>query len=228
MGGRSLRHLTIPSLRRIGGLALSGRMPEHVATVTVRRYRNHCQALRLKLRRRGYAFSAAQCVDCRIGRAATMAEFFPVRASGPREPARPRPIPPKIKAVVHYLVWGRDDADPDALPMTLLDACAAAGIRPFVARRHLDRPQTIAFLRQERRKYREILCSGNERALQRVRDGSNAMAAVASVRALDQLQAEDAGRATAVSPGITLRIICETPQPAPIVDVTPSRIIDSD
>jgi hypothetical protein len=48
----------------------------------------------------------------------------------------------------------------------------------------------------------------------------------ASVRALDGLQAEDAGRANAPSPGITLRIIHETPRP--IVDITPTpQIIDA-
>jgi hypothetical protein len=149
-----------------------------------------------------------------------MADFSPLRSSAPREPnRRPRPIPAKIKAVVHNLVWGRDDG-PDALPMNLIDACAAAGVTPFVARRFLDRPSVIAYLRAERRKFREVLCAGNESALQRVRDSSaNSMAVVASVRALDGLQTEDAGRTDGVSPGITLRIIHQqTPQP---IDVTP-------
>jgi hypothetical protein len=162
-----------------------------------------------------------------------MAAFFPITSSGPREPARPRPIPPKIKLVCHLLVWGRDNADADALPMTLLEACAVAGIRPFVARRHLDRPQTIAHLRQERRKYREILCSGNERALQRARDFSgNAMAVIQSVRTLDQLQIEEIGRVNAPSAGIVLNIIHEPKiiheRPQPIVDAIPTRIIDAD
>jgi hypothetical protein len=157
-----------------------------------------------------------------------MAEFYPIVSSSPREPDRKRPIPPKIKLVCHFLVWGRDDADPDALPMTLLDACAAAGIRPFVARRHLDRPQTIAHLRQQRRLYREILCSGNERALQRVRDGSNAMASVAATRALDHLQSEQVGRAD-TTPGVSIRIlnVATAPTgPSLFVNVVPGRVID--
>jgi len=158
-----------------------------------------------------------------------MAEFFPIRSSAPREPdRRPQPIPPKIKLVCHLLVWGRDNADPDALPMTLLEACAAAGVQPFVARRHLDRPQTIAHLRQERRKYREILCSGNERALQRARDFSgNAMAVIQSVRTLDQLQSEEAGRTDArASPGIVLKFY-QAPLPATVNAAPEVKVINA-
>jgi hypothetical protein len=159
-----------------------------------------------------------------------MAEFYPIRSSAPREPdRRPRPIPPKIKAVVHNLVWGRDD-DPDAMPMLLIDACTAAGVTPLVARRFLDRPQVIAHLRAEQRKRREVDRCGNSAALRRVRDSSpNGMAIVASCRALDeQVGADDPWRTdVADARGITLRIIHQhAPQPAPI-DVTPSpRIID--
>src|SRR6516165_6393919 len=99
-----------------------------------------------------------------------MAEFYPIASSGPREPRkRPRPIPPKIKAVVHNLIWGRDD-DPNAAPMQLIDACLAAGVKPFVARRFLDRPGVIAHLRAELRKRREVDRCGNSAALRRVRD----------------------------------------------------------
>jgi hypothetical protein len=152
-----------------------------------------------------------------------MAEFFPIRSSSPREPdRRPRPIPPKIKAVVHNLIWGRDD-DPDALPMDLIAACIAAGVAPFVARRYLDRPGVIAHLRAELRKRRAIDCCGNPAALRRVRDTSqNAMAVVAAVRAMDGLQAEDAGRADGVTPGVTIRIVNVAPQPTPSIDVTPN------
>jgi hypothetical protein len=149
-----------------------------------------------------------------------MADFSPLRSSAPREPdRRARPIPPKIKAVVHNLIWGRDD-DPDGMPMNLIDACAAAGVKPFVARRFLDRPSVLAHLRGELRKRRAVDCCGNSAALRRVRDTSdNGMAVVASARALDSMQAEDVGRVDGVTPGVTIRII--SPQPAPIVDVTP-------
>jgi len=61
-----------------------------------------------------------------------------------------------------------------------------------------------------------------------VRDTSeNGMAIVASVRALDGSQAEDAGRADAPSPGVTIRIINQQPQP---IDITPRppQIIDAE
>jgi hypothetical protein len=147
-----------------------------------------------------------------------MADFLPIRSSSPREPdKRPRPIPPHVKAVIHLMVWG-DDANPDALPLDLIAACAVVGVRPFVMRRHLDRPSTIAYLRAEERKFREAVCCGNTAALRRVRDSSpNAMAVVASVRALGDLQAEEAGRADVPTPGITI-VIRQAPQP---IDVTP-------
>jgi hypothetical protein len=154
-----------------------------------------------------------------------MAEFFPIKSSGPREPDRQRPIPLKIKTVCHFLVWGRDDADPNALPLDLIAACAAAGVKPFVMRRYLDRPAVIAHLRAEHRKFREVVCCGNTAALRRVRDTSpNGMAIVASVRALDGSQSEDARRATAPSPGIVLNIH----PPTPIVEPKPLQIINVD
>ena len=157
-----------------------------------------------------------------------MADFLPIRSSAPREPdRRPRPIPANVNATIHLMVWG-DDADPDARPLDLIPACAAAGIKPFVMRRFLDRPCVIAHLRAEMRKRRAVDCCGNSAALRRVRDTSdNGMAVVASVRALDGLQAEDVGRADGISPGVVIRIVA--PQPAPI-DVTPTpapRIIDA-
>ena len=129
-----------------------------------------------------------------------MAEFFPIRSSAPREPdRRPRPIPANVKTVIHLMIWG-DDATPDALPLDLIAACTVVGVKPFVMRRYLDRPNVIAHLRAEQRKFREAICCGNTAALRRVRDGSqNAMAVVASVRALGDLQAEEAGRASAPS-----------------------------
>jgi hypothetical protein len=150
-----------------------------------------------------------------------MADFLPIRSSAPREPdRRPRPIPANVKATIHLMVWG-DDANPDALPLDLIAACAAAGVKPFVMRRYLDRPGVIAHLRAEQRKRREVDCCGNSAALRRVRDHSdNGMAVVASVRALDGLQAEDGARADVVSPGVTIRIV-HIEQPAPI-DVTPN------
>jgi hypothetical protein len=157
-----------------------------------------------------------------------MAEFYPIVSSGPREPdRRPRSIPLKIKAVVRNLIWGRDN-DPAGMPMDLISACAAAGVKPFVARRFLDRPQVIAHLRAELRKRREVDRCGNSAALRKVRDSSeNAMAVVNAARALDGMGADDPWRADAgVSPGVTLRIV----HVDQLRDVTPSKapLLDGD
>src|SRR6516225_1266126 len=142
-----------------------------------------------------------------------MVDYLPFASSAPRQPdrQRPRPIPADVKAVIHLMVWG-DDADPNALPLDLIAACAAAGVKPYRMRRYLDRPGVIAHLRAEHRKFREVVCCGNTAALRKVRDKSeNGMAVVASVRALDGSQSEDARRATAPSPGIVLNIHPPTP-----------------
>ena len=105
------------------------------------------------------------------------------------------------------MVWG-NDANPDALPLDLIAACAAAGIKPYRMRRYLDRPAVIAHLRAEHRKFREVVCCGNAAALGKVRDTSeNGMAIVASVRALDGMQTEEAGHADAPTPGISIRLV---------------------
>jgi hypothetical protein len=124
------------------------------------------------------------------------------------------------------MIWG-DDANPDALPLDLIAACAAAGVKPFVMRRYLDRPAVIAHLRAEHRKFREAVCCGNTAALRKVRDTSeNGMAIVAATRALGDLHAEEAGRADAPSPGVTIRIV-QISQP---IDITPRQpqIIDAE
>jgi hypothetical protein len=155
-----------------------------------------------------------------------MVDYLPFASSAPRQPDRQqaRPIPADVKAVVHLMVWG-DDANPDALPLDLIAACAAAGVKPYRMRRYLDRPSVIAHLRAEHRKFREVTCCGNTAALRRVRDTSpNGMAIVASCRALDGQQSEDTGRVSGPSPGIVLNI--HPPTPA-IVDITPATVIEA-
>ena len=138
-----------------------------------------------------------------------MVDYLPFVSSAPRQPDRqkPRPIPADVKVVIHLMVWG-DDANPDALPLDLIAACAAAGVKPYRMRRYLDRPAVIAHLRAEHRKFREVVCCGNAAALGKVRDTSeNGMAIVASVRALDGMQTEEAGHADAPTPGISIRLV---------------------
>jgi hypothetical protein len=149
-----------------------------------------------------------------------MVDYLPFASSAPRQPdrQRARPIPADVKAVIHLMVWG-DDANPDALPLDLIAACAAVGVKPYRMRRYLDRPSVIAHLRAEHRKFREVVCCGNTAALRKVRNESqNGLAVVASVRALAGEQAVDAERADAPSPGVTIRIITAAPAP---IDITP-------
>ena len=150
-----------------------------------------------------------------------MATNYPITASGSREPEkRPRPIPAAIKAAVRLLVHGTDDVD--GKPMDLVEAARLAGVKAPVLRRYLMRPAVIAFLRAERRAFREAICSGNENALRRVRDSdshSNPMARVAAVRALEGLEERDPGaRPSASGAGITIKFINA---PAPAIDVSP-------
>ena len=158
-----------------------------------------------------------------------MVDYLPFASSAPRQPDRqkPRPIPVDVKRVIHLMTWG-DDANPDALPLDLIAACAAAGVKPYRMRRYLDRPGVIAHLRAEHRKFREVTCCGNAAALQKVRNTSeNGMAIVAAVRALDGMQGEDAARTNAVDQrGVCIRIVTVAPQPAPI-DITPPKVIDA-
>jgi hypothetical protein len=157
-----------------------------------------------------------------------MVDYLPFASSAPRQPDRqkPRPIPADVKAVVHLMVWG-DDANPDALPLDLIAACASAGVKPYRMRRYLDRPSVIAHLRAEHRKFREVVCCGNAAALQKVRNTSeNGMAIVAAVRALDGMQTEDGGRIDTVSPGIVLRVIHQQVVPQPI-DITSPKVIEA-
>jgi hypothetical protein len=131
----------------------------------------------------------------------------PVTASGTRELKRPRPIPRTVRDVIALMVFGAVD-DPDSKPVAWIDAAKTVGIKPDVMRRYFDRADVRALLRSERRAFREMVCSGNEGALQRIRDkSSNGMAVVASVRALEQIEAEAEQRpAGNQTPGVTIVI----------------------
>jgi hypothetical protein len=122
-----------------------------------------------------------------------MADCLPAASSGPREPVkRPKPVPKIVKDACLLMVYGDPD-DEAGEPIDFITAAKAVGMRPDTLRRYLARPQVIAFLRAERRAFREAICSGNELALRRVRDKSpNGMATIGAVRALEQLSEEAA------------------------------------
>jgi hypothetical protein len=91
------------------------------------------------------------------------------------------------------MIYG-DPTDEDGAPVDFISAAKQVGMQPQTLRKYLTRPQVIAFLRAERRAFREAVCAGNEIALQRVRDGEghqNPMARVAAVRALEQIEVNE-------------------------------------
>jgi len=150
----------------------------------------------------------------------------PFAASGPRSPTkRPRGIPPAVRAALLKLVWDEEECD-------LVVAARASGLRPDTLRRWLNRSEVVGFVLRERAAKRLALCARNESVLAQIRDrGGNEMARVNAVKALEQLdeQAPSSRAANLPTPGIVLKIVNVTPQPAPI-DITPRQpqIIDAD
>jgi hypothetical protein len=123
------------------------------------------------------------------------------------------------------MVYGHPD-DPDCRAFTFIEAAHETGIKPDVMRRYLDRPEVRALLLAERRAFRTAVCSGNENALLRVREtAQNAMAVVAAVRALEELEAprqppgvsvtvNSAVAVGAIRPGYVVRLPADlTPTP---------------
>jgi hypothetical protein len=149
----------------------------------------------------------------------------PFAASGPRSPTkRPRGIPPSVRAACLKLVWDDDEQ------CDLVVAARASGLRPDTLRRWLLRPEVVGLVLRERAAKRLALCARNETVLAQIRDrGGNEMARVNAVKALEQLdeQAPSSRAANLPTPGIVLKIVSVTPQPAPI-DITPRQpqIID--
>jgi hypothetical protein len=159
-----------------------------------------------------------------------MPSIAPLTSSGSRELKRPRPIPKHVREMIRLMIYGRPD-DPDGKPVDFIEAGRQCGIQPDNARKWLDRPDVIKLLRSERRAFREAICAGNEKALQKVRDTSeNGMAVIGSVRTLEQLNEEDAekmGRGRQQVPGLSI-VIVNRPSPLPqppqpmTIDVTPA------
>jgi hypothetical protein len=156
-----------------------------------------------------------------------MPSFFPpVTSSGSRSPAKPRPLPRHVKYMIQLMVGGRED-DLDQRPLDFIEAGKVAGIAPDRARRWLDRAETRAFLRTERRAFHDAICAGNEAHLARIRGGPNAAAAVRAISVLEELDDAEMhpARGAVSSPGLAIVIVDgRAPRPsATMVDVTPTR-----
>ena len=96
-------------------------------------------------------------------------------------------------------------------------------MRPDTLRRWLLRPEVVGLVLRERAAKRLALCARNETILAGIAArGSNEMARVNAVKALEQLdeQAPSSRAANLPTPGVTIRIVNVSSPPAPI-DVTP-------
>jgi hypothetical protein len=148
----------------------------------------------------------------------------PLTASGPRDPEKqPRPMPKHVKDAIVLMVRGRPD-DPDGKPLDFIEAAKRCGLKPDQMRKWLDRSECRSFLRAERKAWREAICAGNESALQRVRDGDNAMASVRAVQVLERLDEEQEARShgQVLAPGLVIQIVSDanvTTPTAPLIDV---------
>ena len=125
------------------------------------------------------------------------------------------------------MVYGRPD-DPDCAPLSFIEAAKLAGIKPDQMRRYLDRAEVRKLLLSTRRVFRSAICASDEGALLAIRDrAANAMARVAAIKTLEQIDVDDGGRSLPVArtPGITIRIVQQTAAAPSMVDVTPTAVI---
>lgn len=148
----------------------------------------------------------------------------PLAASGAREPKKPATVPKKVRDAIVIMVRGRPD-DEEATPVDFVEAAKLADVKPYVVRQWLDRVEGRAFLKAERRAFRDSVCAGNELALKRVRDSSeNGMAVIGSVRALEQIdeEAQASGRGGfQTQPGFIIMVVNQAPA-APSHTTTPA------
>lgn len=155
-----------------------------------------------------------------------MVDRTPLIASGPRDPAKPKPIPKPIRQMIKLMVFGAP-GDQDFAPVPFLDAARQCGVSGDQARKYLDRANVRQLLMAERRAWRAAISSGNEGALLRIRDRSpNAMAQLGAVRALEQLEDGDQARpgvGQAQVPGMT--IIIRSAPPLPLPDPSSSSLV---
>jgi len=121
----------------------------------------------------------------------------PLVASRP-EPARPVRLPQAVKDVITAMVE-------EGLPWTA--AAQQHGVQLQRMRKWFGRPETIAYLRAARARFRQCALAGNEHYLVAIRGGDNAMAAVAAIKTLEQISDTEVGRPLRdVSPGVTIVI----------------------
>jgi hypothetical protein len=154
-----------------------------------------------------------------------MPTIHPIAASGSREAKKPAPVPKKVKAAIVFMVRGRPE-DEDNKPIDFVEAAKLADVEAWVVRQWLDRAEGRKFLKAERVAFRDAVCAGNELALKRVRDTSeNGMAVIGSVRALEQIDADETPHrgGQQIFPGFVI-VVNNGPKGGPTV-ITPGSSI---
>jgi hypothetical protein len=152
-----------------------------------------------------------------------MPTIHPIAASGSRVAKKPAAIPKNVRAAIVLMVQGRPD-DADNKPLDFVEAAQLAGVQGYVVRKWLDRAEGRKFLKAERTAFRDAVCAGNELALKRVRDTSeNGMAVIGSVRALEQIDADETPHRGGMvqAPGFVI-VINNGPKEGPTV-ITPGQ-----
>jgi hypothetical protein len=133
----------------------------------------------------------------------------------------------RLKQALDLMVWG--DGERRYLPDN--EAAAIAGLNVISIRNALHKPHVLAYYKQQREVLRARESPANIHRLCEIRDAADNMPAVNAIRALENLDEQSLTRHSSdlPTPGISIRIVHETPRPAPI-DITPrpSRIIDAD
>ena len=132
----------------------------------------------------------------------------------------------RLKQALDLMVWG--DGERRYLPDN--EAAAIAGLNVISIRNALHKPHVLAYYKQQREVLRARESPANIHRLCEIRDAADNMPAVNAIRALENLDEQSLTRHSSdlPTPGISIRIVHETPRPAPI-DITPrpSPIIDA-
>jgi hypothetical protein len=142
------------------------------------------------------------------------------RLPTPDRPKRTKRVGKKLFHAIELIVFEGKE---------LGEAAAEAGLTTYTLRQAFARPQVLAHLRERREVFRAAASGKNILRLCQIRDAGDGQPAVNAIKTLELIgDAEDGlmRRATDAGPGISIRIVHQAPQPAPI-DVTPAPLIDA-
>jgi hypothetical protein len=153
-----------------------------------------------------------------------MSQYLPFGAN-PRERKTILPakrIGGRLKQALDLMVWG--DGERRYLPDN--EAAAIAGLNVLSIRNALQKPHVLAYYREQREVLRARESPANIHRLCEIRDADNNMPAVNAIKALEMIGDEQTNRPNTPTPGISIRIVQVSSQPAPIDIKAAPRIID--